>query len=216
MVSSHTHYFSPTAGQLGPTEELLVNLADRDCRLITAPGVFAAKRLDLGTSVLLRTLKRQAPNSGLPNSGTLVDLGCGWGALALTMALLAPAAEVWAIDINPQAREITRQNADLLGLSNVQVAGPQIITELSQTGVDRLWSNPPIRIGKPALHSLLSQWLATLLPNGWAALVVQRNLGADSLANWLASQNFPPTRLASAKGYRVFQVSQPPTTLPAP
>ncbi|MCL2788275.1 MAG: class I SAM-dependent methyltransferase [Micrococcales bacterium] len=176
-------------------------MAGRPVSVCVAPGVFSAHRLDLGTSVLLRTLARKDPASGLPPEGTLVDLGCGWGPLALTMAMLAPGAQVQAIDINPHARELTRLNAERLGLTNIQVSGPTLPTQ----PIDRLWSNPPIRIGKDSLHDLLEPWLKALAPSGHADLVVQRHLGADSLATWLTQAGFPTVKVASAKGYRVLR-----------
>ena len=69
-----------------------------------------------------------------------------------------------------------------------------------------IWSNPPVRIGKDALHALLGQWLGRLAADGSAYLVVGRNLGADSLHRWLAGQGWPVTRLAARSGYRLLQV----------
>ncbi len=70
---------------------------------------------------------------------------------------------------------------------------------------DEIWSNPPIRIGKAALHELLLTWLPRLAPGGRAVMVVGKNLGADSLQRWLGEQGFPTGRLASAKGFRVLE-----------
>ena len=70
---------------------------------------------------------------------------------------------------------------------------------------DEIWSNPPIRIGKEALHELLLTWLPRLAPGGRAVMVVGKNLGADSLQRWLGEQGYPTERLASAKGFRVLE-----------
>jgi len=73
---------------------------------------------------------------------------------------------------------------------------------------DTIWSNPPIRVGKAALHDLLGAWLPRLAPAGEAWLVVQRHLGADSLAVWLADQGWGEVeKVASAKGFRVLRVT---------
>jgi 16S rRNA G1207 methylase RsmC len=202
------HYFDPTPGPMAAVESITVTLAGREVSVLTAAGVFSAHRLDLGTSVLLRTLARQDATYGLPDSGNLVDLGCGWGPLALTMGLLAPRATVWAIDVNPNAQQLTARNAERLGLTNITTAGPEVLTDLATNSIDRIWSNPPIRVGKTALHQLLTDWLNALTPDGQAQLVIQRNLGADSLAAWLTNQGWPTTKQASAKGFRVLKVSQ--------
>jgi 16S rRNA G1207 methylase RsmC len=137
----------------------------------------------------------------------LLDLGCGWGPLALTLARLYPASVVWAVDTNPRALDLTRRNAQHLGLTNIRAVLPEDV----DPGVvfDLIWSNPPIRIGKAALHQMLMDWLGRLSAAGHADLVVQKNLGADSLAAWInAEAGFPTRKLASAKGYRVLRATR--------
>ena len=74
---------------------------------------------------------------------------------------------------------------------------------------EAIYSNPPVRIGKAALHELLLTWLRRLRPGGSAYFVVQRNLGADSLAAWLGTEGFQVQRLKAKKGYRVLVVKPP-------
>jgi 16S rRNA G1207 methylase RsmC len=134
----------------------------------------------------------------------LLDLGCGWGPIALTLGLANPEATVWAVDANPRALDLTRRNAASLGLRNVRAAPPEDVDGALR--FELIWSNPPIRIGKAALRSLLRDWLGRLAETGHADLVVQKNLGADSLARWLSAEaGFPTVKLASAKGYRVLR-----------
>lgn len=199
------HYFSPEPGTEHRQRELHVRLAGRDVDVVTAGGVFSADRVDLGTTVLLR----EVPSP--PEAGDLLDLGCGWGPLALTMALESPRARVWAVDVNSRARELTTLNARRLGVANLRVAAPDEVPE--EVRFAEIWSNPPIRIGKDQLHELLLRWLPRLAEGGSAYLVVQRNLGADSLHRWLgeqlpASDGWEIEREASAKGFRVLRVSR--------
>jgi len=179
-----------------------VVLAGRELEVVTAGGVFSANRLDLGTRVLLR----EAPPP--PLTGNLLDLGCGWGPLALTLGLLSPAATVWAVDVNQRALELTAENARRAGLPRVRAVSPDGVP--AGLRLDGIWSNPPIRIGKEALHELLLRWLPRLRPGAQAHLVVQRNLGADSLHAWLAGAlegRATVERAGSAKGYRVLRVT---------
>ena len=167
--------------------------------LVSGPGVFSHGHLDLGSAVLLRSA---APN---PAARELLDLGCGYGVIACALALAAPAARVWAVDVNARARRLTEENAARLDISaRVRVCLPEDVPV--EVGFDEIWSNPPIRIGKPALHKLLLQWLPRLQPTGRGVLVVSRHLGADSLQRWLVGEGLRCTRLASAKGYRVLEV----------
>lgn len=161
-------------------------------------GVFSHGSLDRGTEVLMSLAP--AP----PESGTFLDLGCGWGAIALTLAAVSPAASVWAVDVNPRARELAAENAARLGLGNVCVARPDDVP--AGATFDLIWSNPPIRIGKEALHALLETWLSRLSPRGTAYLVVQKHLGSDSLAAWLGTKGWQVDRVGSKKGFRVLRV----------
>lgn len=197
------HYFSATPASADERRVITVRLADRALEVETAAGVFSPTRVDLGTSVLLRS----APNP--PESGNLLDLGCGWGPLALTMALLSPRAQVWAVDVNTRALDLVRRNAERLGLPGITAATPDAVP--ADLRFARIWSNPPIRIGKEALHTLLETWLPRLDHGATAHLVVQRNLGADSLHTWLAGRwpgELDVVRVAGAKGFRVLAATR--------
>ena len=200
------HYFSDDPAAPATRRRITVPIAGRDADVVTAAGVFSHDGLDLGTRVLLR----EAPPP--PVSGDLLDLGCGWGPLALTLARLAPGARVWAVDVNPRAVELTAENALLLGLGGIRALAPEKVPD--DVRFDVIWSNPPIRVGKAALHELLQAWLPRLVPGGEAYLVVQRNLGADSLHRWLQGnlpgRQYDVARHGSAKGYRVLRVSRSP------
>jgi 16S rRNA G1207 methylase RsmC len=195
------HYFhTPDPATTGAVRELDLVLAGRELKLAVTGGVFSQYKIDLGTRVLLREVP--AP----PPTGDLLDLGCGWGPLAITQALLSPEATVWAVDVNEVALELTATNAARAGVSTIRTAAPDSVPESVRFAT--IWSNPPIRIGKAALHELLLTWLPRLVPGGRAVLVVGRNLGADSLQRWLGEQGYPTERLASAKGFRVLETQR--------
>ena len=192
------HYFdeSPAAGSAEATVH--VELPDVSLALRTDRGVFSHARLDAGTALLLRAAPAPAA------MGVGLDLGCGAGAIALTLARRAPGALVWAVDVNERARDLCVANATANGITNVAVAAPDDVPVVVR--FDVIWSNPPIRIGKAALHELLATWLDRLTPSGRAVLVVHKHLGSDSLQRWLVAEGWPATRLTSAKGYRLLDV----------
>ncbi|MCL2454353.1 MAG: class I SAM-dependent methyltransferase [Micrococcales bacterium] len=193
------HYFSAEPTVADERREITVRLAGRQVTVETSGGVFSPGHVDLGTRVLLDHVDEP------PASGDLLDLGCGWGPLALTAALRAPGLDVWAVDVNARALDLTTANAERLGLDHLRAVAPDQVPETVR--FTTLWSNPPIRIGKPALHDLLGTWLRRLSDDGTAWLVVARNLGADSLHRWLADTlDRPVERAASAKGFRVLRV----------
>jgi 16S rRNA G1207 methylase RsmC len=183
------------------------HVGGRDYTLTASTGVFSGQRLDPGTAVLLR----KAPLPG-PRGGVYLDLGCGYGPISMVLAGTSAHATVYAVDVNSRARELARANAEALGCADrVIVAGPDDVPP--DVLFDEIWSNPPIRIGKPELHDLLARWLPRLAPGGSGWLVVARHLGADSLQEWLAGQDwltsrgFTVYRHASQKGFRVLQVT---------
>jgi len=174
-------------------------VAGTQLHLVSDHGVFARQGIDAGTAVLIEQAIRP------PDNGNFLDLGCGSGALAMTLAVLSPQATIWAVDVNERALDLTRINVVSNKLHNVSVCTPNGVPD--DLKFDLIWSNPPIRIGKKALHDLLLRWLAMLSDDGKAWLVVQRNLGSDSLADWLAAQGFDVAREASKRGYRVISVA---------
>ncbi|WP_028046962.1 class I SAM-dependent methyltransferase [Cellulomonas sp. URHE0023] len=199
-MSEHDHYFTAQPASADERRVLRVHLAGRDLEVETAGGVFSPDHVDLGTRVLL---EHAAP---APAAGDLLDLGCGWGPIALTLALASPGARVWAVDVNERALDLVRRNAERVGATNLTAARPDDVPDAIRFSA--IWSNPPIRVGKAALHELLLRWLPRLADGAHAQLVVGKNLGADSLQRWLAAE-LPVTveRTASAKGFRVLRVS---------
>jgi 16S rRNA (guanine1207-N2)-methyltransferase len=192
------HYFSPSPATPSRRAEVRLDLPDLSLTLTTDRGVFSAARVDPGTKVLLLT----APPP--PASGHLLDLGCGYGPIALTLARRSPDATVWAVDVNARALDLVRSNAAVAGLTNVRAATPDEVPD--DVAFAALWSNPPVRVGKAALHEVLDRWLPRLAPGGHALLVVQKHLGADSLHRWLAERGWAVDRLASRMAYRVLDV----------
>lgn len=175
-----------------------VTLPDTAFVLETDRGVFSRGHLDTATSMLLRA------DLPIAASGDLLDLGCGAGPIALTMARRSPDATVWAIDVNARARELCERNAERNALTNIRVVSPDDVPPAVRFAT--IWSNPPIRIGKAALHELLEFWFARLDPAGSASLVVQKHLGADSLQRWLVELGYRCDRVGSKAGFRLFTV----------
>src|SRR5579859_591218 len=208
MSIPKNHYFNPAPEVASRPHTVRLRLGELDLSLQSDRGVFGARRIDLGTEVLLRS----APPP--PESGEVLDLGAGYGPIAIALARSSPGARFWAVDVNQRAVELARANAASAGAANVVAAIPDDVPP--DVRFAAIYSNPPVRIGKGPLHELLERWLARLEPGGRAYLVVQRNLGADSLAAWLAASGYPVERLKSKKGYRILAVGPRSVREPAP
>ena len=184
-------YFSAEPASKDVRRTLNVTLRGHEATAQVSNGVFSGSRVDLGTSVLLK----HAPEP--PLTGDFLDLGCGWGPIALTLAFESPEANVWAVDVNERAVDLTHANAQANGHTNIHTAQ-----------VDES-STPLPAENQPALHTLLMAWLPKLKVGGAAYLVVQKNLGSDSLIPWLddaLGEGFTASKYASSKGFRIIEV----------
>ncbi|MEO0313386.1 MAG: hypothetical protein RL140_616 [Actinomycetota bacterium] len=197
------HYFSDEPVSEMRPKSIDVVLAGHPVSVKTASGIFSPGHIDLGTEVLLEHLDE------VPKVGNVLDIGCGWGPIALAIALSRPHVTVWAIDVNERSLALTRMNADELGLTNVKVCRPEEVPkDLEFAGI---WSNPPIRVGKSVLHDILQTWIPRLAVDAESYLVVQKNLGADSLLRWLQEKlpkQFLSVRVDTAKAFRILRVTK--------
>jgi 16S rRNA (guanine1207-N2)-methyltransferase len=218
------HYFTARPETGHRPGQVHVLLPDVHLELATDAGVFSPGRVDPGTRLLLDVAADPTADpgpgalatgdpgpgdngAGQPAGADLLDLGAGYGPIALVLARRAPAATVWAVDVNERALDLCARNAATAGLSNVRCVTPgDPALPASFAGI---WSNPPIRIGKQALHDLLGEWLPRLAPGAAATAVVQRHLGADSLHRWLTGQGWDVDRITSRAGYRVLRITRP-------
>lgn len=204
---NNEHYFSAAPTGEEHRRTIKVQLAGRTFEVDTAGNIFSPDGVDRGTKILLDTVPKP------PETGRFLDIGAGWGPVALTMGLLAPKAQVTAVEVNARAADLTRSNIKRLGLDNIIVRHPDEVPH--DVGFDLIWANPPIRIGKQALHELLTRWLATLNSGGEAWLVVAKKLGADSLLPWIdrmLNERYPGQftcrRADTKKGFRILHIAR--------
>ena len=198
------HYFSSDPQGDFTSRTITVELAGQHVSVLTASGIFSPAGIDKGTAILLDEVPE-------PQGNTVLDIGTGWGPLALTLAQKLPDARVVGVEVNHRSADLTRMNAQNLRLHNIEVYAPEDVPE--EIFFDTIWSNPPIRVGKEVLHDILRMWIPRLAPNGHAYLVVQKNLGADSLQKWITGEleslyphQFEVSRFATAKGFRIIAV----------
>ena len=221
---SNDHYFSATPSASATSTERRVHLQGIEYTVMTQPGVFSHERVDKGTAVLLD----KVPFPDVKPGQLAVDIGCGWGPITIALAAAVrdslseseakqqddSITEIWGVDVNERSCELTERNLQRAGLWEAPGLASAVYTPdkafaaLGDRKVSLIWSNPPVRIGKEALHELLVSWLSVLTDDGVAYLVVQKNLGADSLQKWLHGQGFSCEKLASAKGFRILEARQ--------
>ena len=142
-MAEFEHYFTAQPAGEADLRTRIVHLAGEDVEVVVASGIFSPDGIDRGTAVLLAQVP--AP----PPAGTFLDLGCGWGPIALTLGRTAPEATVWAVDVNERALDLLRRNAARLGLDNVRVARPDAVPPTER--FDLIWSAvTPCSAGSPS------------------------------------------------------------------
>jgi 16S rRNA (guanine1207-N2)-methyltransferase len=201
------HYFSSDPAAPKKTVSISIQAGGKEFQIEAASGTFSSSRLDAGTAVLLRQ------DDHFPKDGNVLDIGCGWGPIGISIAHAENKCKVFGVDINQRSIEQSNLNAASLGLANYTAMHSRDLP--ADISFSAIWSNPPIRVGKKVLHELMETYIPRLEPGGKAMLVVQKNLGADSFQRWLANR-FPDavvTRVATEKGYRVISVTTPPKYL---
>jgi 16S rRNA G1207 methylase RsmC len=192
------HYFDALPAVPSKPRTVFLHAGEVNVELQADRGVFGSRGVDLGTLQLLK----EAPKP--PEAGDILDLGAGYGPIAIALARQAPQAKIWAVDVNERALELTRVNAESAKTPNITASLPHEVPP--DVRFAAIYSNPPVRVGKAPLHELLQRWLPRLDEGAKAYLVVQRNLGSDSLAAWLKTQGYDVRRLKSKKGYRILEV----------
>lgn len=198
------HYFSSDPAAPKKTVSISFQVGGQEIAIEAASGTFSSSKLDAGTAVLLKQ------DGQFPKDGNVLDIGCGWGPIGLSIAKHQPGTKVFGIDINQRSVEQSNLNANSLKLENFWAMHPRDLPK--EIRFSAIWSNPPIRVGKKVLHELMETYIPRLESGGRAMLVVQKNLGADSFQRWLAGK-FPETevtRVATDKGYRVISLVATP------
>ena len=194
--SPPTHYFDEQTDTPSSPIVVDVTLPDTAFTMETDRGVFSHGHLDTATSLLLpnRDSDRRGgkpARPGMRGRPHRVDDGPTVTGRDRVGDRRQPAG----------TRTLPPRNAERNGIRSIRVAHPDEVP--AGVTFETIWSNPPIRIGKAALHELLVTWMRRLTPDGRASLVVQKHLGADSLQKWLGAQGWIFDRTASKAGFRV-------------
>lgn len=195
------HYFASTPRSPQRPRVVRVALRGQPWAFQTAGGVFARRGLDAGTRLLIETMR-------VGRADRVLDLGCGYGAIGLVAARLAPRGRVWLIDANQRAAALAQTNADENGISNVRVVVGDGAAAVRDGSIDLVVTNPPIRAGRRVVETFIDDAWRVLRPGGRFYLVARTAQGAKTLNRLIASR-FGAVRQASvARGYRVYEATR--------
>ncbi|HOQ01343.1 MAG TPA: class I SAM-dependent methyltransferase [Acetivibrio clariflavus] len=172
------HYYSQKPSVAHNENKIHFKVKDFQLEFITDAGVFSKKRVDFGSNLLI--------NSVPQTSGKILDLGCGYGVIGISLSLLNPSSEVTMVDINERAVELANRNIELNNTKNAQAIQSDGFEKVSGN-FDVIVSNPPIRAGKKVIYPLFEQSIDYLNANGSIYLVIQKKQGAKSALEKLES-----------------------------
>ncbi|MEW6725289.1 MAG: methyltransferase [Bacillota bacterium] len=170
--------------------------------LLTGGGVFSRNRIDFGTRLLLEYLE-------LPETGPFLDLGCGYGPIAITVARLRPGVRVIGVEVNQRAAQLAMENAVRNQAANVEIRTGSGFAPVAGEQFSAIITNPPFRAGKALVHAWLEQAADHLAPEAALWVVVGNKQGAESLTGRM-KQLYHEVGVVKCKGgFRVLRARRP-------
>ena len=193
------HYFDLDPSLASKERNIEFTIDGRVITLVSDNGVFSKNKVDEGSLAFLKVI---VP---LRLSGRILDLGCGYGTIGLTIALTSPEARVDLADINTRALALCAKNAELLGLSRRVTVLQSDIYKNIEGKYDSIVVNPPIRAGKVVTYAMSEGALTHLIDGGSLFIVIRKNQGAPSASKYIESIFGNIELLKKDKGYYIYQ-----------
>jgi len=193
------HYFTPDPSAPHRPREVTLRALGMTLAMQTDAGVFSADGLDPGSKLLMEALP--------PLAGRVADLGCGWGAMGVPLALKNPGAEFILVDINERAVSLARKNIALNQAKNaVALAGDGLAAV--PEGLNAVVTNPPIRAGKQVIYGLFEQAKEKLASGGKLYAVIRKQQGAPSALKFLQELFAAAQVIERGGGYWVIEATK--------
>lgn len=194
------HYYSQQPSARSDRKTIEAVLRGQKLQFVSDSGVFSRDGVDYGSRVLIEHIE-------LGQEDGVLDVGCGYGPIGLTAARLVPRGHVTMLDVNERAVALSRENAALNGIGNVEIQVSDLYEAVGGRTFDVILSNPPIRAGKAVVHRILEEAVMHLKPGGSLWIVIQNKQGAPSARAKLEAC-FGEDRVSEVgkdKGYRVYR-----------
>ncbi|AIQ49582.1 16S rRNA methyltransferase [Paenibacillus sp. FSL R7-0273] len=195
------HYYSQQPDARHDRRTINTVLRGKNLRFTSDAGVFSKGDIDHGSRVLIEAME-------IAEGAAVLDVGCGYGPIGISAALLAPKGHVTMIDINSRAVELARENAVNNGVKNVTVKESDVLSAVQGQKFDVILTNPPIRAGKAVVHHIFEQAFEHLNEGGTLWIVIQKKQGAPSAAAKLESLFTDVEEVGKDKGYRIIKAQK--------
>lgn len=196
------HYYSRTQKVESDPQYWNYTLRNSNFRFKTDNGVFSKKEVDFGSRLLIETF--QMPEI----QGDILDVGCGYGPIGLTIAKHWTDRTVYMIDVNLRALQLTKDNSELNGITNLVICESDRLSAVKEKKFAAILTNPPIRAGKKVVHDIYEQSYRSLLPNGELWIVIQKKQGAPSSIDKLSELFSDVEIVEKKKGYFIVKAKK--------
>lgn len=193
------HYYTENPDLAHDLEQWSFELRGKKFQFLTDSGVFSRNTVDFGSRVLIDAFEWEE----LPE-GRLLDVGCGYGPIGLTLAAIS-GRTVEMIDVNQRAVALAQENAQKNQIENVDIHASNIYADIHETQYAAILSNPPIRAGKKVVHEILSEAHPLLVVGGTLTVVIQKKQGAPSAEKKMAEVFGNVEIVTKDKGYYILK-----------
>lgn len=193
------HYYSRTQSAESKPKSWDYILKGTRFRFKTDTGVFSKNEVDFGSRLLIETFE-------MPETqGDVLDVGCGYGPIGLTIAKHWPERLVHMIDVNLRALGLAKENSELNGISNVKIYESDRLSAVKNLQFAAIVTNPPIRAGKKIVYDIYEESFHCLLPGGELWVVIQKKQGAPSTIDKLSDLFDEVETVVKKKGYYIIK-----------
>lgn len=168
----------------------------------TDNGVFSKREVDFGSKVLIEAFQMPELN------GNILDVGCGYGPIGLTLAKEFAERTVHMVDVNERALTLASENARINKIPNIQIYESDRLLNVEAKDFAAILTNPPIRAGKQVVHDILEQSYERLLEGGELWVVIQKKQGAPSAIKKLEEMFDEVEIVEKNKGYFIIKAKK--------
>ncbi|SES11637.1 class I SAM-dependent methyltransferase [Salisediminibacterium halotolerans] len=196
------HYYSHNPDIDSKRREIRVSLREQPFSFVLDRGVFASAGLDFGTQVLIEAFEEP------PVDGPMLDIGCGWGPIGISLAVFYPERDWVMLDVNQRSADLARENAVKNSADNCEILCQDIRDFPANRTFAAAVTNPPVRAGKDTVFAIYEKAYELLGRGGELWVVIQKKQGAPSTENKLKELGFSVTLAAKKKGYQIFRATR--------
>lgn len=194
------HYYSKKPSSKSKRKKIKIKVASLDLTLLTDAGVFSKDRIDKGSKLLIETAQKTKFAAG-----SILDVGCGYGVVGISLAKIYPDRFIEMVDINERAISLSSENILRNEVNNAEAYQSDLYEKVENKKFAGIIANPPIRAGKKVVHQILEEAYTYLKEDGKLQIVIQRKQGAPSAKKKMKEVFGNVERVALEKGYWILE-----------